>query len=311
LKALCAVAVAGCAATTPPPAEVRPVGEDPLALLPAGADLLVDVDVRQLRRWQPARRLLALLPEEARMRLSRLGADPLASVDGLLIAVAQAGSAQARATVIVEGDELDLEHARLALGADAADVDYHGVNVSERGDDALAPIGKRRAVLGSRADVRRVIDLLRGEGESVRADHTLCDAFARAPTAKSGRPAVMAALVPSPELRKRLRDDAWPGSTLEWAALSFAVGPGFDVGALVAMPDERAAERLADDARVGLEELRGRMLMKALGIAPYLQNIVVKTRASEVHFAYWLGAAPVDELLGRLESFQAKVSQSR
>ena len=51
-------------------ADRGPIDEDLLALLPSGADAVVDVDMEQLRSWPPARRFLELLPREARARLA-------------------------------------------------------------------------------------------------------------------------------------------------------------------------------------------------------------------------------------------------
>ena len=89
--ALALLFAAGCGTAsqslaTPTRATDRPVGEDMLALLPAGADAVVDIDVAQLDGWPTARRLLGLLPAEGRARLERLGDDPLAQVSGVGVA---------------------------------------------------------------------------------------------------------------------------------------------------------------------------------------------------------------------------------
>src|SRR4051812_42139032 len=73
----------------------RPIGEDLLALVPSGADAIVDVDVTQLDSWPIARRLLALMPPEGRARVEQLGDDPLAQVNGLAVAIYKAGSPDA------------------------------------------------------------------------------------------------------------------------------------------------------------------------------------------------------------------------
>lgn len=296
-------------AANPANVGTRPVEEDPVALLPAGADLLLDVDVTQLRSWSPARRFLALLPPATQERIAHLGFDPLDDVEQLWAGVVGLGTPEAHATLIVRA-ALDAARVRAALGPAGAvkDADWHGTPVSEGTTGAFAQLAPRLFVLGAPADVRRAIDLRGGEGDSVRssaADRMLRAAFARAPTAKVGRPAVMAAVIPPPPLRKQLEKEALPGAQFEWLAASLAVGDGFDVGAIASVKGPAEAQQIVGETKTRLAELSGSLTIRLLGLRPYIDPIVVKAREAEVHFGYWLGAVPVEQLLSRLESMQA------
>lgn len=299
-----AAALAACGPTgAKTAATLRPIGEDPLQILPSGADLVMDVDVEQLRAWEPTVRFVKVLPEAAQARLLRLGFDPIFDVEAAWISVAGLGTPEAQATVIVRGD-LDPAKVRAALGDGAQTVDWRGVQLAEAGDDAFAKVTPRLFVLGSPADVRRVIDLVQREAsESVRTqDAALVAAFQRAPTAKEGRPAVMLGLVPPEALRDRLEREALPGGQLEWLAASLAVGDGFDVGGVAGVRDAREAAELVVAARRRVEAFCERPAVRALGLAAFVEPVTFKAREANVYFAYRLPRRPVDRLLGRLES---------
>jgi len=307
--ALALLLVAGCGPSMKgADAPVRPPDEDPIALLPSGADLIADLDVEQLRRWPATRRLMRLLPPMQQERLSKLGFDPLADVDNLYATVSGLGSAKPTSVLVLKG-ELDLDKLRAALGppSEVAAAEYREVAIAEGPDGAMARIAPKLVVLGSRADVRRVIDLSRGEGECVRVaagDRLVARAFARAPTAKQGRPALMLGLVPPAALRDQLKREGLPGTEIEWLALSLAVGDGFDVGGMAGLAGPAEAESLAQSARAQLSEFAGRLAVRALGLKPFLDPIVLKTRENEVHYAYRLAAPTVEQMLSRLEAVQ-------
>jgi hypothetical protein len=304
---VCALAGCGTTSLAVTPGPTRPVGEDLIALLPSGADLLVDVDLDQLHGWRPARRLLALLPEDARAALGRLGFDPLADAEALAATVSGLGTPDAQVTTVVRG-ELDLAAARAALGEGAHDADYHGATVVEGPAGALVRITPRLFAFGSPLDVRRVIDLSHGEGVSLRAsqpDKPLLDAYARAPSARNGRPAILAAALPTPLLRDRLRAEHLPGAELDWLAMAFAIGDGFDLVLVLGAhgPDEARAQ--AESMRGSLKDFLKTTAVRLLGLRPYLEPIAVRARESEVRLAARLSEGTVNELLDRLESVRA------
>jgi hypothetical protein len=305
LTALPFLALFGCGGSHPAVASPRPLGEDLIALLPSGADVILDVDVEQLRTWDSGRRLFLLLPEDARARIARLGADPLSDVDQVVMAVAQAGTKESASTVVLRGD-IDLSRARQALGLQP-EGEYHGRALAESDDsgEAAAQLGPRLYAFGSKVDVRRVIDLALGGTESVRAsriDQSLRAALEHAPTAKVGRPALMAAVVGTDALKARLRAESMPSEFL-WLAVSLAVGDGFDVGAIAGFPGPAEANDLVRLAKRELEGLSARPLVRALGLQPFIDPVQLVSKEGEVHLAYRLGEERVERLVSRFEAF--------
>jgi hypothetical protein len=299
-----ALLLVGCAEGTPHvrTEEVRPVDEDQLALLPAGADAVLDVDLEQLRAWPAARRIYEVLPPDARAWLGQLGIDPWADLDGLVLALSQVGAAEPSSTLLVRG-EIDVARAGRAIGGAA--VDYRGITIYEA-ERAVARLSPRMTVFASPVDARRVIDLVRDKGESLRrADLALVSAFARAPSAKDGRPALIAGVVPSEPLRERLRADKLPGADYEWMTFVLAVGDGFDFEVIGKARGIAEAQTLALSAKKSIDELRARPAMRLLGLQPFLESIVVVQRGEEVRLVYRLPERRVDLMLSRIEQMMA------
>jgi hypothetical protein len=311
--------MAGCGGTLHGSAlPERPVGEDLIALLPSGADGLVDVDVTQLGNWSDARRILGLLPPEGKARIAQLGADPLSDVEALALAIVKPGTPEAEATIVARGG-LDFDKLRATI-SDGNEVEYHGARIFEAAGsgegEAMARVTPTVLAFGSRVAVRRVLDVAHKEDEGLRTsagDAPLRAAIAHAPTAKLGRPAIMAALVLTPPLRDELRRQDWRSAAeLDWIALSFAVGDGFDVGIVAGARSAADARDLADTLRLRKTTLASQKTVRLLGLGPYIEPFIVVAHESEVHMAYRLAEARVEALLTRLAEMQRvaqKVSQ--
>jgi hypothetical protein len=300
--------VAGCAGSTHsgPQATDRPIGEDMLALVPAGADAVVDIDVGQLDGWPTARRLLSLMPAEGRERLAQLGDDPLAQVSALAVGVYKVATPEAETITVARGTlDWDKLKATIAGGTDA---DYHGAAIVDGTSDAAARIGPTLFAFGTRAGVRRVCDVARKDDDGFRTaalDKRLRDALARAPTAKLGRPAIMAAMVPTQPLRERLRTEKWDSAAdLDWLGVSFAVGDGFDVGIVGGAHGPIEASTLQKTMKDRAAQLKAQATVRLLGLVPFVEPFIVVAKENEVHVAYRLPERRVDQLVTRLEQMQ-------
>ena len=307
-----ALAVAGCGGSVPssstmPRATDRPIGEDVLALVPAGADVVVDLDVAQLDSWPTARRLLALLPAEGRARVAKLGDDPIAQLSAVAAGIYKAGTPESESVVVVRGTlAWDKLKATIDGGSDS---DYHGSAIVDGSTEALGRITPSVFAFGTRALVRRVCDVAQKNDDGFRTagvDAKLRTALGHAPTAKLGRPALMAAMVPTQPLRERLRAEKWDAAAdLDWIAVSFAVGDGFDVGVVAGAQGPIEAETLQKMMKKRAGELKAQATVRLLGLGPYIDPFVVVAKDNEVHVAYRLGESRVDQLMTRLEQMSA------
>ena len=228
-----------------------------------------------------------------------MGIDPWLDLDGIVLSLSGVGGSEPATTVLLRGD---LDAGKLARAVGGETIDYRRLKLTENGARALARLSPRMVVFGAPAEVRKVIDLVNGLGESVRsADRTLVAAFARAPSAKSGRPAQIAAAVPSDAMRERLSADSLPGGRFDWLSFVLAVGDGFDFEIIGKAKSLGEAASLATEAKASLDQQRARPAARFLGIAPYLEDIVVVARQEEVRMVYRLPGQRLRQMLGRLE----------
>jgi hypothetical protein len=304
---LALLALGGCGPSLPraQSATQRPIGEDLIDLLPSGPDAVVDVEVGQLDGWPTSRRLLALMPPEGRAQLDKLGDEPLSRIEAVAVGIYKAGTPEAQATVVARGA---LEWERLRARAGGVPTEYHGATIVDGADGAVGRVTPRVFAFGTPSMVRRVLDVARRQDDSVRGatlDEPLRKALAKAPTAKLGRPALIAAIVPTEPVRELLRKADWRSAAdLEWAALSFAVGSGFDVGVVAGARGEAEARTFSDTMKARAGELKSQVTVRLLGLVPYIDPFIVVAKNAEVHVAYRLGEARVDQLVTRLAQMQ-------
>lgn len=291
----------------------RAPDDDLLALLPAGAEAVLDLETATLRTLPSANQLQAELPEGARA----LSPDPLRDLDAVAVAVRGLGTPQVEAVVVARGRPSwsRLSAWLLAQQPDAREVDYHGVPILEGAQGrAAAMLTPRTAVLGGRTAVRQAVDNLRGETRGLRGQSDLTAALRRAPRAKEGRPAVLAALQPPGPLRERLReaDLGELGADADYVALALAAGDGIDVGVVAGFRELAQARDVAGRIRDRVKALRARAVVKVLGLDAYLEPLVAvgamagpRRSDPEVHLAYRLSGEDLTGLVGKIEQIRA------
>ncbi|MSP62054.1 MAG: hypothetical protein EXR72_17320 [Myxococcales bacterium] len=298
-----ALLIAGCGGSQRREAErPRAIDEDLVGLLPSGAEAVLDVDVAQLRAWAMTARLRAALPEGTRARIDGLGFDPIADLDLAAAAVTGAGSDGIEVTWLLRG-RTDIARVRTALARaeePLLEVEYHGIRMWEGDGRACASITARTVAVGSRTEVRRVIDVALGNEAGLQGDG-LAALLPRAPAAKSGRPAVIAALHPPAPLRERLAAAGVAIDLIHWVVVAIAVGDGIDIGLVAGARDAAGANDLTARMRLRLDDLKAQPLVRLLGLAPFLDVIRLATKRDELHGALRLDQARLDRLLVRLE----------
>ncbi len=279
----------------------RPIGEDLLALVPSGAELVLDVDVAQLRGWDETERILALLPPAGRARLARLGPHWLGEIDGLA-AGAWRGPEGTTSVVVLRGD-LDDEHLPALLDGAPVRHELDGHVLYEGDGGAVLRIGPRLVAVGPPVEVRRVAEVVRGDAQGMReagADRALRAALQRAPGGRGGRPAILGAAIAGPLLQGRVEAAGLGGRVPEAAAFALAVGDGLDAVLVLAFHAPEEALALRREADRQLRDLRGRPFVRMIGLAGAL-DVVIAARDRETRFAYRLSAERLGGYLDRLD----------
>lgn len=299
--ALLALTLCACGGVNPAVREARPLGEDLVALVPSGAELVVDVDVVQLRNWDATDRVLALLPPSAQARLEKLGKHWLNDIDAAAFA-AWRGERGSETLLIIRGDVDDVHLAAL-LDAPATRRELGGRALVEAGGEAVLRLGPRLIVWSSPVEVRRVAEVVRGDLEGVRdarADGPLRDALAKAPSAKRGRPAVIGAGLGGPFLNARLEAAGVSGRTPAWLAFALAVGDGVDAVLVLGQHSVDDANGLRDELDRGLRDLKQRPLVRLFHLEGAF-DLVFAVRDRELRIAYRLPGFRLEAFLQRME----------
>lgn len=321
-----ALALLACASSPPvAPRPPAPVDEDLLSLLPADVELVADLDVTQLRAWSDLPRIR---PHIDRWIPPAAGVDPLAVVDLLIVGVAQTGT-DAGETVALARGRFSIEQIesawRSSLSTDSSvqRQPYHGYGVLTAEQRALAFVTERTMVMGTPAEVRRVLDLARGDelgfrhpgmaGVTSPSNALLLHALGRIPEAKSGRPALRMALRLTAPARSRLAAAgvaAELADHLDWIALALALGDGIDVGLVMGMRGAGPAQDLLERARLKLATVKQGKTVRTLGLEALFDAIRFGRKDDEAHFALRLDQRRFDWLWRRVSLLLDTLGQS-
>lgn len=299
--------------------------EDLVALLPRGLEAVLDVDVAGLRKLDAAAELVGFLPERMLSRLAIASEGPLRSLDALAVGMLGMGSSDADVVWIARGiagpgPEGGVYRERVfaevrKLGA-ATEAEYHGRPLIETQDgQAAAILNERTVAYGNRQTVRQIVDIFRGDEEGSRKQADLAAVLAKAPRAKTGRPAIMLGLLLPPPLRERLRQLGLPefGTDAEYLAASLAVGDGIDLGVVAGFQKLSVAEEAGRQLQARAVALKQRPALMFLGVQRYVQPLVAVAvpalaakgrQTPELHLAYRLPGDALTELLSRLVRLQ-------
>lgn len=295
-----------CGGALPASLVPRPFGEDLIAIVPTGAEVIVDVDLSQLRVWEPMDKILALLPPAAQARLQRLGDHWMNEIDGLVVA-SWRGDRGAETILVMRGD---LDDAKLAAliepGADGAPPpkgQLYGRLLYETDKESVLRLAPRVSVTGTPVDIRRVADCVRGDLPSVRdapADKLMRQAIAAAPTAKVGRPAVIGGAVGGPLLQDRLKAAGVVERAPQWAALAVAAGDGIDAVLVLGMATASDATGLRDQLDHSLRDLKTRPVVRILKLEE-LFDVAMRVNDKVLRLAYRVSGAQLSTFLLRMD----------
>jgi hypothetical protein len=298
---LLAVVLAACGGSLPPSAVPRPLGEDLIALLPSGAEVVIDVDLMQLRTWDEIERVLGLLPPAGRARLERLGPKWMNELDGLALGMWRSESRTQNITIL-RGD-LDDAHLPALLDGDAQRGDLDGHTVFQAGDEVALRIGKRLVAVGSAVDARRVLEIVRGDAQGLRdarTDRALRAALAKAPSARNGRPAVLGAAIAGPLVAERFEAAGLGPHGPQACSFALAVGDGIDAVLVLGFGAPSEAQDARNDLDRALRDLRARPIIRILGLQDAF-DLVFVVRDRDLRIAYRVSGTRLGAFLDRLD----------
>ena len=275
------VAAGGCGffsepeLAAPPQVAAKPAVLDDArleALIPAGLETVIDIDVRAMRASPWTAALLETSPAQRETKLAALGYDDAVDVDRMIFGVASQ-DAGAPTLVVARGrfDPTRVTDAYRDRWPGAMMDRWRGVAIASNGKDAIAVPSARTFVSGPTAAVLRVVDRAFGDGPDLAADPALGPVRrAIVPEAVAGTtrtPAVSAAVTVS----ERLRAQAAPVFRLPPALRQLALRvdldePQLDVRALALLDDPGAAALFARRLDALARDPGARLALAALGL---------------------------------------------
>jgi hypothetical protein len=307
-------AAAACAPSLPAavssPGEVRtaPEDDDLLAAVPAEAELVLVVDLAQLRRSPWTRDLLAQ-GAAARAPAPARGFDEAKDVDRLVLARLSGGAGEETSLTVAQGrfDRRRVFAAFRAGRAGASSDSFRGCSLLASGPEAVAFLTDRTLISGALPAVRGAIDAAFGRARDVRGERWLRETR----PSSGGSSAVELALRVTDPMRERIHDQLAQAEALERLGGRLDLGPRLDLTLIGAAADAPRARALAVQLEQAVTALRDRPSVAALGLAGVLAGVRVAVRGQQIAAELHLTEAQRDDIAARLSSAAQLIARAR
>jgi len=307
---------------SPSQARQSPDDTDLAALVPAGVQTVIELDLDQLRRSPFTAEALANPDAIGRERSAlALGVDAAADLDRVVYATGGAGSA-APSLVIAQGRfrYANVETAFRERHPGATTDAWHGLPMLASGENALAALSARTFVSGPPVQVRAAIDRAFGLGRDFR------DPPRDAASAKEGgqgqgvvrrdllgvagnaAPAILISMSLDEGLRARVGDALPVPRELRTVGLRLDLGESLDLRALGLLDDRDAAAILARRLAALIGDRDTRRALGTFGLASLVEGAKVATEGARVRVTTTVGP---DQRTALAAALQALVTALR
>jgi hypothetical protein len=276
---VCLALVAGCASASSlpsaaPEARTAPEDADLLAVVPAEAEVVLIVDLAQLRRSPWTRQLVT---EGAAARGGGQGFDEATDVDRLiLVRLPDEGAS----LTVVQGrfQRARVEAAFREGKSDVTSSNFRGSAVWQSQLEAMAFLTPRTLLSGPLPAVRGAIDAAWGRARDVRGERWL-----RQIRGQSEKPAALEiAIKVSDQMRSLMHEDLAEAEALERVGGRLDLGSDLALSLIGATTTGTQAAGLAARLQETAGVLGQRPSMAALGLAPVLTGARIAARGTEV-----------------------------
>jgi hypothetical protein len=310
-----AVVVAGCAPALPPATPAAPEArlgpdEDLLAAVPAEAEVVLVIDLAQLRGSPWTRDLLAE-GTKARAAARDRGFDEARDVDRLVLVRMPAGDGNEDTLSLARG-RFQRPRVLAAFRQARSRVEsttFRGCTLLASGTDAIALLSDRTLLSGPLASVRAAIDAAFGRARDIRGERWLRQS--RPPSSPTGAAAVELAVRVTDPMRARIRGELDEAQALERVGGRLDLGPRLELRLVGAATTPAQARALGARLQEALTSLRERPSVTALGLADVLGGARVAVRGPEVGAELELTEAQRDDIAARLSSAARLIARAR
>ena len=298
----------GCGGETkrlqPPPARAEKlVAERDLAFLPSGSDLLIWVDIKRLRRWPPAQKLLSSeQPGSPGSPTSGLvkefqkiyGLDPWKELEVVVLTAPLRGEKRSL-RLVLRGPDLEKKLTPrllevLGRSGKIKKSRYQKKPIFEVGPMCVGFADAKTVLSASGVWVRRALDLASGEKEErLLAEDGLKDLWARLSSQRlGGAPAAMGVARLPDALAKKVAKEMKIGVLLKWVGIRISVNSWMSVVGVVRAPDSQEARKVVKGAEKWANAFVARSWVRRLGIGGLTKLLHVHSEGPLVYFQFAL-----------------------
>ncbi len=269
---------------------------DLLRVVPAAAEILVVVDVAQLRASPWTSDVLgsaAAKDQDARVALR--GFDELRDVDQLIMAGLPSSAEMGESLLVMRG-RINVERALAAARKrwpSAKTSSFRGQPIVSNGEEAVGFAGGDTFVSGPLTLVRAAIDCAAGKAADVRSTDWVGEAretlagITRGRRGAPGRaaPAVELAVLVTPEIRERMSREWGEGADLRLIAARLDLRASMDVALAGRTATRQQAADMAARLTDQVRQLRSRRSLEALGLNLILERLRFSARGAHLEGA--------------------------
>jgi hypothetical protein len=288
---------AGAGAAAAPRLRSAPDDSDPIGVIPAGPETLLDVDVAQLRGSPWSRGLLlSATGDDRAAKTAARGFDDVADVDRAVFAVSEGETGPA--TLMVAQGRFDPQRLASALGSAFTAGVWRGSRVWEQGDHALALLTARTLLTGSPSAVRAAIDCAWGMLPDVRGAGV--GELQRALDVERGHPAMTVIVAVTEPMRQRVGGEIDLPAGLERVGARLDLATALDLELLGLLATERDATAAAHNLELTVRDLRARRALKVFGLTAIFDEVTLRAEGKRVHGHLRLAGEKRDDLAAKI-----------
>jgi hypothetical protein len=293
---------------------------DPMKLVPADSRVLVSVNVTRLRQTQFKDRLLQLRDRSESLKkkwdsmVQKAGLDPIRDIDTLVVALPYRGEAKgeqgSEAAIIAVGRFN--QPGLIAWFKDSAGQGYketkHGSRTiySNASGNHVAFINSTTCVVGDATQVKKILDLADGKGQSAAQTPKLVELKNRVTGSQTAWGVV---LVPD-EVSKRAKDSDSPLKAVISIVAGVDFAAGMEIDFRADCTDDNEAKSLTDKFNNLVKELVESPMFGSLGFSGMVSELKGTQEGKVFHVRGNLPQAKLDDLIKKIEeAFKAKMGE--
>jgi hypothetical protein len=287
---------------------------DPMKLVPGDSRVLVQINVARLRQTQFKDRLFQLRDRSASLKkkwdglVQKSGLDPLRDIDTVLLALPFQKQESSEAALVAIGrfNQPALVAWFKEQAGQGATETKHGTRTiySDAGGHHVSFINSTTAVVGDLTQVKKILDLADGKGQSARQSPTLVELSNRA----RGNQVIWGVVSLPEAVRQRARETDSPFKAVSTMVATIDFAAGLELDFRADCSDENEARSLTDKFNNVIKELLESPMFGSLGFSGLVSELKGSHEGKVFRVRGSLPQQQLDDLIKKVEdAFRSKL----